>query len=32
MQIAYYLTLTIYVQVLSQYWMIQCHLGPNPEK
>ena len=31
MQMAYYLTLTTHIQVVSTYWMI-CQLGHNPEK
>ena len=32
MQMAYYLTLTTHIQVVSTYWMIRCQLGHNPEK
>ena len=32
MQIAYYLTLTTYIQVVSTYWTIWCQLGHNLEK
>ena len=32
MQIAYYLTLTTHVQVVSTYWMIWCQLGHNLEE
>ena len=31
MQMAYYLTLTIHIQIVSPYWMILCQLGHNPE-
>ena len=32
MQMAYYLTLTTHIQVVSTYWMLQCQLDHNPEK
>ena len=32
MQIAYYLTLTTHIQVVSTYWMIWCQLGHSQEK
>ena len=31
MQMAYYLTLTTRIQVVSAYWMIWCQLGHNLE-
>ena len=32
MEMAYYLTLTIHIQVVSPHWMIWCQLGHNAEK
>ena len=32
MQMAYYLTLTTHIQVVSTYWIMWCQLGHNLEK
>ena len=31
-QMAYYLTLTIHIQVVIAYWKVSCQLGQNPGK